>query len=461
MFKAMAIGGIVTPRKFDLTHGADSEPVSPALGSTTRASPPATLKIIVMSALLGLVASAPSDVWRLGYVAGQDEWNGAFQAIVRIPVVVVIAFALLDIVVRRRFLDDGFIIVLVCACAQASLVGLLQTDGRVEWQPFIADTLGIMLIGCAYAAPLSWQPKHDWWLEQAVSRISKLLVIVGAVSTALFFRSGQIGDVYWALVVPMTLPFAWFLSSGNYRWASAAAVLVLMNGKRGITLELVWALSVFCLIGAMSRRTRSRKGDVFSLASVGVGLALALYLVSTGAVQSLIEPMQATVARYSMLLDLRGDVSVMSSGRSDELLSAWDAFSARPFNWVLGAGHGWQFWTPASIGSEEMIHLRYVHLSPANFLFKYGIVITGIGIGVVLVRLVKQFRWITSTTDANYHLYRALFMYLVASLAGGMTGYTYVVLPFIWLSFGLLHRRSNLAVQKVGPAMRRTMRVSG
>jgi hypothetical protein len=102
-------------------------------------------------------------------------------------------------------------------------------------------------------------------------------------------------------------------------------------------------------------------------------------------------------------------------------------------------GYGWSYFNAAEIegiGTHDF-YSHYVHMSPLNFVFLYGVPMALLFFAVLWLTLARAYRWVFAHRGPRSAEF-GLVLFVMGSLVVGFVGYNYATEPLIWLVFGLL-----------------------
>jgi hypothetical protein len=194
-----------------------------------------------------------------------------------------------------------------------------------------------------------------------------------------------------------------------------------------LAVQLLALAIVMWRIGSLAKRGRALTVVALLAAlvfAIGVGTAATF---NRGEMPPLIE---ATLAKWSALNPnvINFNYDNATSGRFIETTDALRAFNERPLRWITGTGYGWSFdWA----GNEH----HYVHFSPINFVFQYGILFAVLFFGILCFRLFRAFWSVTASTPPAK---LGMVLLCIGTLTEGLFAYMYAVNPWIWVGLGIV-----------------------
>jgi hypothetical protein len=402
-------------------------------------------KVILWVSGFFILVRLPTDLWRLGYGGVNSKMSWVLNLSVRVPVALVVMIGVVFLFRRRGLRMDGFAVLLCYLLLHGTIHGGLRgisDHPNFQWNFFGAHFSGLLMILTSYVVFLNSPDRIRGWTQRYFNRLCPILLIVGVPCFMLFLGRRQAGveGLNWGFTVPLLLPFAWALSQHRYFAALLSASIAVINGKRGVTLTIVVAAFAYAVL---SFRSRKEHLTAMTIALMALGTVAAAFVVipqlDTNALPGGIAD---TVGKWQ---EFGGDrLDIATSGRLGEFQTAMYTFKQEPINWALGNGYGWYFWITDPDGSQRPLH--YVHFTPADFLFQYGLPLTITFFLLLAYRLARIFAYVASPTSTAMD--RTLFIYLMSSVIGGMTGYTYVIDPLIWCFLGFLTARAERAGKK-------------
>ncbi len=343
-------------------------------------------------------------------------------------------------------------------------IGLLWRD-RVRVTPFLALALAVVALGTGVGILSGGEPRYFishlfsgifiavlYWfgynadlrgaaLERWVSRFSTWVVgayvAVMAVFWGIFVVRG--GSLFLGVAGgDLALPFVYYAVRRRWWLAALPALLVFASGKRSTSLVILF---VFVLL-ASARFARGLTRNV-ALAGMILGALVIVGFASLQLVDPVLLPagLNAIVGKWELLnpLGAEFDPGIGSSGRTAEIEWALARFVGDDWwRWIVGLGYGWSYFNGAiipGIGTREF-YSHYVHFSPLNFLFLYGLPLAVAFFVLLWGELAAAYGWILRHTGTR-SIERIVAVAAVAALAQGLSGYAYGSDPLLWLLLGL------------------------
>lgn len=257
-------------------------------------------------------------------------------------------------------------------------IGLAHGWGLVT----LKESLQYYLMGPVIYFGCATHPGADRWLfngrlMRAVLVVHLLLVVYYA-----YALSGRIYPGYGTPSIAIATIF--FLKTGAYPLAGLGFAIIIMEGKRGVLVALLFGL-LWGLRG-MNRgpfRSGMVKSVTFAFAALILSVSALAALAGLSAVAGQDSKVMARLENVNPFSD-SFDLYKGSSGRAGEISSAIDAMS-QGGNWLIGTGTGFTYaWDPgfATTISEHDEQKGYLHASYLNYLMHGGMVV---GLVVVLV----------------------------------------------------------------------------
>jgi len=401
------------------------------------------------------ILSIPIDYFRLTQKISQKSdafWVLQLFKIELLASVVLGAWVLVGLVRQRRLRFDafsGFAWVLFLWGAGNGIVHLLMEDPEYAWHFWASILFAGVMAPVLYQAFSSGDFEDIRWMMRYFEFYAKsMLWVAAALFVAFSVRFQSTRGLNWGFTVPLVLPFIWYVARRRYVLALVCAGLIVINGKRGITLWLVCAgvLMVCVSLANASGRWRSRSFACLTLLTLSGGAAV--YYVSSHDLDELPVGIRGTVYKWELLTtpDKSGqyNMEMASSGRTSELRDAFVVFSPVTPNWLIGTGYGWWFWSRGITGvGTKPVQLHYVHFSPADILFQYGLPLALVFFLILGVKVGRAF-WALAKNAEHVTVDLVLILYSVSALVGGVTGYTYGTDPLIWIGAGAAVRRHRI-----------------
>ena len=394
----------------------------------------------------------PVDYLKLGWPFLQD--SPPFLVVLQYPKVLVIistaiatAF-LLSEATRRRLAIDSLGALMIAGTVMATLVGFVKAALGIHPMRFVAPHLASgLMVTLTYLAFINIRAIPVGWLFRFIERLSRWLTFLSALFLGLFLlrRIGGTQGLYWGFnSLNLLLPFAWYVARRRYGMVLLTIGLVAINGKRGVVVALIAGVGALLLLDVV------RRGATAHLRAALVAVTAAIFVLVGAGVIASVDPdrlplgLADTVAKWDLLNPAREtfDPNIGSSGRFAEIQESLSEFAAQPASWAVGGGYGWWFISSYRAASDEYtdFRLHYVHFSPLNFLYQYGVVMFLGLLAVICVQLVQAMHVYAGLLKPTPYqtLFEALFILVVADLVGGLTGYSYGTDASIWIALGLL-----------------------
>lgn len=355
-------------------------------------------------------------------------WVGNFVRVLN-PAILLLA-AVMFFVGRSRKVDS-FALIAGAMVLFGTWSGLLWGNGAAHFLSHFFS--GVSVFGLYIAAV------NQRWDEEVLLRFvsggAAVITILFTAAIAWFWITSLIGrPIYLGLPANILVwPLGYYVLSGRRRRAWLVGGLILLSGKRTSMLGLVVALLL------LSRWVRRRKpGTKLAVVPLVLGLALVVLSVVTAAVDLGTVPVIGPIwSKWAMINPLGSGFDLTELNRTTgqrvaEVLRSMALFTSSVWYAIIGLGYGWTYESP--ILFEGSYEAHYVHLSPLNYVYQYGVLLAGI----FLTLLVRKVVWIGDAIDADDPVSYTLWLTLVGLLVMGLAGYSYAVDPTIWLTLGIL-----------------------
>ncbi|MEM9116391.1 MAG: hypothetical protein AAGD09_00745 [Cyanobacteria bacterium P01_F01_bin.56] len=229
------------------------------------------------------------------------------------------------------------------------------------------------------------------------------------------------------------LPFALALIDGKYLNALLAIAVVFLSGKRGVLLSIPLIFGMTA-VGIRRFELRIRLGILTLVCPLLI--CLFFYATSIWEVSLQEVPIFGSVYSKIMLLNFFSDgysldrLNFASGGRVLEISNSFREFQSNSIHYLTGGGFGWVYDSPFS--HLDVSH--YVHFSPLNYLYQYGILSFTILFGILIHYLITWGKRLSLYGREPFALWLALLGWLVV----GFTGYNYAIDPMLWVSLGVV-----------------------
>jgi hypothetical protein len=221
----------------------------------------------------------------------------------------------------------------------------------------------------------------------------------------------------------------WLVLRKRFNLAFFCLILIFAGGKRAV---MVGALVEVVLLSFLFGRSLNLKEILYKLITYSVVLLIASYCVSyiLGFNVALLNDFLDLVS-FRILGSFEGftdNPDKVSAGRISEVIESFAIFTENIWVSLFGFGFGWYFYW-----NEEYLH--YLHFSPINFLYQFGI----INFSILMLLFIKIFYSIYKYNRLVFNdTYSVLFIIFIGQVVEGLFSYMYVVNPFMWCIFGLL-----------------------
>lgn len=366
-------------------------------------------------------------------------WVGHFSK-VYIPTLTLIA--LFGVTRFRRFSNlDWLERLLLFAIPLGAAMGIL--NGGIDALRFAVPHM----TGAMYAyAVYSFSRKTSWdrsWLNRLLAWASYVIlaafaVVIGGfwiyqLTTGIPLRLG-IGPGY------LLLPLTYFMVKKKPILVLVTLAVLLLAGKRGPIVAVVAVISLFAVSSILRLRKRGliiRLGAALAATLIAVGVIL---VVEQSAILTDVQIADRVIARWAYL-NPTGDqynLDIALSGRNLEIMISLREFAPKAWGWVLGAGYGWYYhfnWGIAGASTTNVLS-HYVHLSPLNLVYLYGLPMAIGLLASMFAILARSFRVASASGDGDEMAILSYFWF--GLFVVGLSGYSFVSDPFFWLVIGIL-----------------------
>lgn len=235
-------------------------------------------------------------------------------------------------------------------------------------------------------------------------------------------------------------------------------MIVLVSGKRGSLLGMLVMLLVVAVFWLHSNHRSLRTLGFAGVASfffLGFVVVPTMLTIDPAILPG---PMQTAVSRIQFAATAvdSGSLNLATAGRFGEIQYSWNEYAARQSNFWLGTGYGWWFWDFNIIeldGYSNIERQHYVHVSPFNFIYLYGVPLATVFFLVLTAALVQITRYAIANLESQ-PTEAAIVLFIYARLAEGLTGATWLTDPLTWMLLGLMVARSASLQWKPAPARR-------
>ncbi len=240
-----------------------------------------------------------------------------------------------------------------------------------------------------FAALMYTTARNISWKRQRITsmiRKASFLFLSTFILILLIFwslRSLRDQQVYIGIATgAVLLPFALALIDGKYLNVLLAIAVVFLSGKRGVLLSMPF---IFGMTTAGIRRfeLRIRLGILTLVCPLLI--CLFFYATSIWEVNLQEVPILGLVYSKIMLLNFFSDgysleeLNIASGGRVLEITNSYEEFQSNSIHYLTGGGIGWVYASPFSY--LDISH--YVHFSPLNYLYQYGLISSIVFLGIL------------------------------------------------------------------------------
>lgn len=339
---------------------------------------------------------------------------------------------------------DGLGFVMLFMVLWATGLGVLSfffEDRSRSFRYFLPQFAGGVMMTVAYLYFSKIPREAHQWLDTFMARAAPTLMCVSVTSFLVYIVFIPELNIAFSAST-FLVPFAWFLIKKNPIGALTCFAFIFISGKRGTMIAALFALLVLLVLWSVSRSPKDRSAGFLGLISIFALAVTILPLVLTVDIQTLPGPIRGSLGRIQLALressEEGGDLRVATAGRSGEIEDSWKTYASKPRNYWIGTGYGWWFWNYGIIaikGYDNVRKSHYIHASPINYIYWYGIPIASIFFLLLLGKLFSVFTYISKMEVVSPGL-AALFIFLVGRFTEGATGASWYTDPFIWIAFG-------------------------
>jgi hypothetical protein len=310
------------------------------------------------------------------------------------------------------------------------LVNLQNLAGSHEYKFFIIHAAGSILI---FSLVNVFSMSHTYSLAKLIKEINRSAVVALLITVfyLAIYSSLAISDYLYfgPSTGVMLVLFPWFVMRKNMKLALLCFAVVIVGGKRAVMVALFF--EIFLLSWFFGREFwRQFFSCVFKMAPlILIILFASLFFLSDYSYQRFADFWDLSSGRilgsFEGFID---DPNKISSGRFAEIDESLNIFLNTPFSIFFGFGFGWSFYW-----IEEPLH--FLHFSPINFLFQYGLIIFIFLTVVFLIQIYLLFNYFKKSKNVMFGI---LFVIFLGQIVEGFFSYMYVVNPLMWCILGLL-----------------------
>lgn len=396
-----------------------------------------------------LVLGLPVDFVRLGF----PYWEGQTLMMQYVKVLAVVAIGagfihLAQGLARRQLNGDLISQMFAMFVLVGASVGLVKMAlGLHPPRYYIAHlATGALIIVC-YAAFAS--ARETAWVERGVKRLAGWLfggiLIFGTAFLARKLTAPY--PIYWGFnTQSLLVPFAWYAVNNSPWRASVMALMIVLNGKRGVTLGLLACVAILIFRGIVRANLKTQLRSIGAAIALTAAVAAGVIVITVVDTSRLPGGIADTVDKWRLVTDVQtggASLDVASAGRSSEVRHSMEEFREKPLSWVTGAGYGWFFTSETlRLRDYEDWRLHYVHFSPLNFIYLYGVLMGTLWLAAIAWVWFRGLYVATISNNASPFVL-VVFMIVTGDLIGGLTGYSWGTDPKLWIFMGLLARLSR------------------
>lgn len=383
-------------------------------------------RLVVGYMCFALLISMPVNLLRLQNV---PFFSGAFFNVLFAGFLVLAALNVL-LTLRTPLAERAFALGFIVFISYIFYVGMLRGNDDVlsNLRYFVLPLAVYALLNGRLFALFFYRSSWFW-----------IAILLSHVISLVYYYLFLAGTIYPGIGVP-SLAYAciYFFGSGGWILGTLSLAIVVVEGKRGVLLALLIALT---MMGSASLKGWARILALFaSLSAFSILLSGALLFASQSGSSPLMNRINL-INPFSNTFDL----AVGSSGRYDEFISAFGPMSNTEL--VMGAGAGYTFeWLLGYSSSGEGEIKGYLHMSPASYVMVGGFV----GLAVFTAMLAMPFRsrklfvsWSARKVAFGLGIYSIVQSLFGFSLAVDAVALIFILAPGMMIP--VLHRRRDIA----------------
>jgi hypothetical protein len=313
------------------------------------------------------------------------------------------------------------------------LVGLINLEGLVEdrkYEFFIIHAAGSILIFSLVNIFSISNISITTKLIKEINRSAIIALIITFFYLAIYSSLALSDYLYFGPSTGIILVvFPWFVMQKKMKLALLCFIIVMMGGKRAVMVSLFF--EIFLLSWFLGREFRHKMiASILKITPVlMMSLFLIIYFTPDYKYQVFFEFWDLASNRIlGSFEDFADDPNKVSSGRFAEIEESFNIFKKDSLALFIGLGFGWSFYWV-----DESLH--FLHFSPINFLYQYGLIIFIFFVLFFLAQIFMLYRFFRRTQSI---IFGTLFVIFLGQIVEGFFSYMYVVNPLMWCIFGAL-----------------------
>lgn len=323
-----------------------------------------------------------------------------------------------------------YISLLIFAPVLVGLINLTRTAGDNKIEFFIIHLAGSILI----LNSISAFSKSNFNVASRLIKEVDRSVLISLIITFLYlliYSSQALSEyLYFGPSTGILLiAFPWFFAQKKIMLALFCFALIFMGGKRAVMVSVVFEMIILVILFRKDFPQLFITG-LLKIIFLAIAIALLILNLIPDVDFSIVDDFWnlATNRIMGSFEGFSDDPNKISSGRFAEIEESFYVFTKSILNILFGLGFGWSFfWI------DESLH--FLHFSPLNFLYQYGIIIFSLFFAFFIIQIFSIYRHFKESKNI---IYGTFFVIFLGQLVEGFFSYMYVVNPFMWCIFGLL-----------------------
>lgn len=317
-------------------------------------------------------------------------------------------------------------VLLVIMLIQGTLIGL---NNQNPLSFIVSHTFNGVLALVFCLAFNNFAPERERFF--AITKIAMLSITLVALGAMIYFLCFMLnGNFYYGMsVAALMLPLGYCLIQRQWALSLAIIVLITLSGKRGVMIAALIETGIYLSAIYYEEFKRYRKKALIIFVS---SLPIAFIFMALFELHPLI-------AKWNIINPLSSNFNLErgSGGRWTEIMRSYEAFQTSGANWIWGAGHGFHYdwWSKTGLWNYDFVR-HYMHLSPLNYVFRYGLITASLFFLLLIKILHSSYQGLKNQSLPK--LEAIFFLFVVGRLAQGFTSYTWGTDPLLWIAIGYL-----------------------
>jgi hypothetical protein len=378
------------------------------------------IKIIVWSPVIQML------MLLLKY-SGLPYIEAAYIMKLAIAITILIAVAINLKNITRNFI---YIYALFFIPTVVGMINLINPDSNHKFEFFTIHLAGSILIINSIIIFSKSNICTANQLAKEIDRAAAISLIITALYLIIYSSKALSEYLYFGPSTGILLiVFPWFIAQRKTKLALLCLILIFLGGKRAVMVSL---LVEIILLSWLFGKEFLRQFSVNALKIICILLCLVISVIKIfsdidfSTVNEFIDLASGRI--FGSIEGFVDDPNKISSGRFAEIEESSNFFMKNYLTIFFGLGFGWSFfWI------DESLH--FLHFSPINFMYQYGIIIFSVFIIIFLTQAYLLYSYFRKTKDI---IFGTLFVIFLGQLVEGFFSYMYVVNPFMWCIFGIL-----------------------